>query len=116
LRTGALATAGLQLVMLLTAASVAEEIALPQRRIQTLASAMRNCDCVLFMRDAWPSTFAHDLNWNTPDWPRRRIFGAVDPGRGMRARWAQVLGKSKWYVVTYWPARRSAELSTPDPL
>lgn len=74
----------------------------PRRQVRALAEIYRNCDCVVFLADN-PPFFAAHLNLNNPDWPRARVFYAIDPGPGARADWARRLGHHHFEVITYQP-------------
>jgi 4-amino-4-deoxy-L-arabinose transferase-like glycosyltransferase len=104
-----------QLVMMATAAVKLDRMSFPGRTVKRVAERYRNCDCVVFLADTLPDFHAIHLNPNTPNWPSARVFYAVDPGPGERAKWAGILRKGHWVVLRYDAERKIAEVAATGP-
>ncbi len=104
-----------QLVLMAAAVTKLDEMSLPRRTVKRVAESYRNCDCVVFMADTLPDFYAMHLNPNTPGWPSARVFYAVDPGPGERAKWAGILRKRRWVLIRYDAERKIAEVAEAGP-
>jgi hypothetical protein len=104
-----------QLVLMAAAVTKLDGLSLPRRTVKRAAESYRNCDCVVFMADTLPDFYAMHLNPNTPGWPSARVFYAVDPGPGERAKWAGILRKRRWVLIRYDAQRKIAELAEAGP-
>jgi hypothetical protein len=60
---------------------------------------------VVFLGSSPPVFYGKHLNLNGPDWAHANVFYAVDPGPGERMAWARTLGRERWVVLGYDPAR-----------
>ncbi len=92
-----------------------DRLSSPQRKVEEVARAYRDCECVVFLKSAAPN-FAQHFILNRPDWYTRKVFYANDPGPGKRSEWARILGKPNWVVVGYDPpALRASVLAVSAP-
>jgi hypothetical protein len=98
-----------QVVLMLATAWSLDRLSSPQRKIEEVVRAHQNCDCVVFMDSADPVFIGH-FNLNQPDWNRRKLFYAIDPGSELRETWAHAFGKPNWLVVGYDPSSRRASV------
>jgi hypothetical protein len=93
--------AATQLGMMAEASTKLDEHNLPFREIARAARTYGNCDCVVYVMDTPPQFYGAHLNLNGPDWPSARVFYALDPGPGERARWTGILHRRRWVVLRY---------------
>lgn len=89
-------------------------ISSPQRKVAEVAQRYASCDCAVFVLSAGPN-FSAQMILNNPDWPKRRVFYANDPGPDGRAEWARVLHKSEWVVIQYDSDSRRAAVVAASP-
>jgi 4-amino-4-deoxy-L-arabinose transferase-like glycosyltransferase len=74
-----------------------------------LAAQYENCLCVVFLKSSPPVFFGQHMNLNGPDWPRAKVFYAIDPGPELRMSWTRTLGRDRFVVVSYDQVRGEAE-------
>jgi hypothetical protein len=103
-----------QALLFFGAVRVLERRIQPTSAMRAVAELYRNCDCVVFMKDA-ESYFYHDhLNINDADWQSARVFYMGDPGTEARSEWAARFGRTRWAVLEYDPRAMTANISQAD--